>query len=129
MPGFVHVDIAADDPERAAGFYNRVFGWTVTKLAGPTPYWLVTPTDGSGPGAGIGKRDKPWQTVIPTIDVRSADEIAERIVREGGNIVLPKTAIPGIGHLVTFKDTEGNILAALQADADNPFAGGPGDGG
>jgi predicted enzyme related to lactoylglutathione lyase len=38
MPGFVHVDIAADDPERAAGFYSRVFGWTITKLAGPTPY-------------------------------------------------------------------------------------------
>ena len=50
MPGFVHFDIAADDPERAAGFYNRVFGWTITKLAGPTPYWLVTPTDGFGPG-------------------------------------------------------------------------------
>jgi uncharacterized protein len=125
MPGFVHVDIAADNPERAAAFYNRVFGWSITKLEGPATYWLATPADGKGPGAGIGKRDQPWQTVIPTIDVKSADEIADLIVREGGTIVLPKTTIPGVGYLVTFKDTEGNILAALQADADNPFAGGP----
>jgi predicted enzyme related to lactoylglutathione lyase len=125
MPGFVHVDIAADNPERAAGFYNRVFGWAITKLEGPVPYWLATPADGKGPGAGIGKRDQPWQTVIPTIDVKSADEIAELIVREGGTIVLPKTTVPGVGHLVTFKDTEGNILSALEANADNPFAGGP----
>ena len=43
MPAFVHMDIAADDPERAARFYNRVFGWDITKLEVPVPYWLVTP--------------------------------------------------------------------------------------
>jgi predicted enzyme related to lactoylglutathione lyase len=125
MPGFVHVDIGADDPERAGRFYNRVFGWTVTKLEGPTPYWLLKPPDGSGPGAGIARREEPWQSVIPTIGVDSADATAAAIVAQGGSIVVPTTSIPGVGLLVTFKDTEGNILAALEADAANPFAGGP----
>lgn len=40
MPKFVHIDIATDDPERAAGFYEKVFGWGVRKLEGPVPYWL-----------------------------------------------------------------------------------------
>jgi predicted enzyme related to lactoylglutathione lyase len=125
MPGFVHVDIAADDPERAATFYRNVFGWTVSKLDGSQPYWLVTPPDGSGPGAGIAKRELPWQTVTPTIDVASADAVASAVVKEGGTILIPKTAIPGVGELVTFRDTEGNVLAALEAAASNPFAGGP----
>ena len=37
MPKFVHIDIAADDPERAAAFYKNAFGWTIDKLEGPVP--------------------------------------------------------------------------------------------
>jgi predicted enzyme related to lactoylglutathione lyase len=50
MSGFVHIDMGAEDPERAARFYNRVFGWTVTKLEGPVLYWLVTPPAKVGQG-------------------------------------------------------------------------------
>jgi predicted enzyme related to lactoylglutathione lyase len=60
--------------------------------------------------------------VTPTIDVASADDSAARIVAEGGTIVVPKMLIPGVGHLVTFKDTEGNVFAVLEALADSPFA-------
>jgi predicted enzyme related to lactoylglutathione lyase len=119
------MDIAADDPERAARFYNRVFGWSTTKLDGPTPYWLVTPTTAPAPGAGIAKRELAWQGITPTIDVESADDYAKKIVAEGGTIVIPKTSIPGVGELVTFKDPEGNILAILEAAAENAFAGPP----
>ena len=31
-------------------------------------------------------------------------------------LVEPKTAIPGVGYLVSFKDTEGNVMAVLEAD-------------
>jgi predicted enzyme related to lactoylglutathione lyase len=37
-----------------------------------------------------------------------------RIEAEGGSIIKPRTLIPGIGHLVSFKDTEGNVLAILE---------------
>jgi predicted enzyme related to lactoylglutathione lyase len=120
MPAFIHMDIAADEPERAARFYNRVFGWTISKLEGPMPYWLVTPK--SGPGAGIAQRDQPWQSVTPTIEVESADDYAARVVAEGGTILVPKTSIPGVGELVTFRDTEGNVFAILEPAADNAFA-------
>lgn len=120
MPGFIHMDIAADDPERAVGFYRKVFGFDVTKLDGPEPYWLVTPPE--GPGAGIAKRGLDWQKVTATIDVADADAIADAIVQGGGKILIPKTSLPGVGELVTFEDTEGNVLAALQAAPGNPFA-------
>ena len=123
MPQFVHMDISADDPERAARFYERVFGWKITRLEGPTPYWLLTPPEGgTAPGAGIAARSAPWQGVTPTIDVASADLYADRIVKEGGTIFIPKTEIPGVGQLVTFKDTEGNVLAILEPATDSQFA-------
>lgn len=128
MPKFVHIDIAADNPQRAADFYKSVFGWAVQKLEGPTPYWLLSPSASPGEappiGAGVAQREEPWQSATPTIDVPSADEYSKRIEAEGGSIVRPKTLIPGIGQLVTFKDTEGNVFAILEPVVGNPFAGG-----
>jgi predicted enzyme related to lactoylglutathione lyase len=68
----------------------------------------------SAVSAGIAKRDEALQTVTPTIEVASADEYARRIEAEGGSIIRPKTLIPGIGQLASFKDTEGNVLAILE---------------
>ncbi|GAB4350690.1 MAG: VOC family protein [Oricola sp.] len=115
MPKFVHIDIAADDPERAAGFYERVFGWSIRKLEGPVPYWLIaTSDDPADLGAGIAKREQAWQSTAPTIEVTSADEYSARIEREGGTVVAPKALIPGVGYLVGFRDTEGNVFALLE---------------
>ncbi len=120
MSGFVHIDIAADDPERAAYFYEKVFGFTTTKLDGPEPYWLVTPPE--GPGAGIGERTYDWQKVVATIDVPDVDATAEAIVANGGRILIPRTTLPGVGLLVTFEDPEGNPMAALQPAPGEPSA-------
>jgi uncharacterized protein len=124
MPKFVHIDIGADDPERAAQFYRDVFGWTVTKLDGPMPYWLIsTGDDPSEIGGGIGQRTEAWQTVIPTIDVASIDEYEKKLVKAGGTVVTPKQLIPGVGQLLNFKDPDGNIFSILQPAEDNPYAG------
>lgn len=125
VPRFAHIDIAADDPARAAGFFAKVFGWKVQKLEGPVPYWLLSTDASPGStaiGGGIAQRDEPWQSVTPTIEVSSADKYAAKIVAARGTIVQPKTLIPGVGHLVSFKDTEGNVFAILEPAEGNPFA-------
>lgn len=117
MPRFIHIDIAADDPEREASFFRNVFGWKADKLEGPVPYWLLNP-DPDNPtavGAGIAKREQPWQTVNPTIDVPSVDIFSAKIEAAGGTIVIPRADIPGVGALVTFKDPSGNIFSILEA--------------
>lgn len=89
--------------------------------ADPVPCWLVGPGAAEGIGAGIAKRSEPWQTVTPTIEVASADDNQRKIIEAGGTIIVPKPLIPGVGKLVTFKDTEGNIMAILEPDQANPF--------
>lgn len=119
--GFVHVDIPADDPARAARFFAEVFGWGTQELPGATPYWLLLPGT-PGVGAGIGKRELASQTVTPTIGVASVSECAARIAAAGGAIVTPATALPGVGLLMVFSDTEGNLFSALEPAPGEPFA-------
>jgi predicted enzyme related to lactoylglutathione lyase len=38
MPRVVHFEIAANDPDKAAAFYQEVFGWKITKWEGPQEY-------------------------------------------------------------------------------------------
>lgn len=119
MPRVVHFELTADDPERATRFYADVFGWDVQKWDGPEDYWLIT-TGKDAPGidgAIMGRADGfPRQAAINTIDVESVDEVCSAIAAHGGEIMQPKTTIPGVGYLAYCKDTEGNIFGVMQRD-------------
>jgi len=112
------IDISADDPQRAIRFYENVFGWRITKWNGPMDYWLITTGEESEPGinAGLAKRENPGQFSTPFIGVRSVDEYAAKVELGGGTIIQPKMAIPGIGYLIAFRDTEGNTLGMIEKD-------------
>ncbi|MDZ4794362.1 MAG: hypothetical protein SGI83_08815 [Bacteroidota bacterium] len=51
-----------------------------------------------------------------TIAVENVNKIIEKVEQHGGKILLPKTAIPYVGWLTKFLDTEGNLICAMQAD-------------
>ena len=123
MPRPVHFEIHASDPERAVNFYNKLFGWEFQKWEGPMPYWLITtgPQDQPGINGGLVQRrgEIDGEAVIAfvcTIDVADVDASATTATANGGQIVVPKVAIPGVGFLVYCKDTEGNIFGMMQSD-------------
>ncbi len=123
MPRVVHFEIHADDPQRAANFYQGVFGWDIKKWEGPEDYWLVTTGQAPEPGidGAIVKRMGPINgdaviAYVCTVDVPSVDDAIAKITSQGGTIVLPKMPVPGVGWLVYAKDTEGNIFGSLQSD-------------
>jgi uncharacterized protein len=119
MNRVVHFEVSADDPERAAKFYETVFGWTATKWGGPKDYWLLTtgPDDQPGINGGIFKRMGPVGHVN-SIDVASVDDAAAKVVAAGGEVVVPKMPIPGVGWLIYCKDTEGSVFGLHQKDCD-----------
>jgi predicted enzyme related to lactoylglutathione lyase len=118
MPRVVHFELAADDPERAANFYRTVFGWQIEKWAGPMEYWLIMTGPEGEPGidGGLGKRGDPGEHTTNTIDVDSVSEYVEKIVANGGTVVLPQHAVPGVGYLAYCADTEGNIFGIMESD-------------
>ena len=124
MSRVTHFEIHASDPERAVNFYQTVLGWQFHKWEGPMPYWLITtgPDDQPGINGGLTQRrgEIDGQAVIAyvcTVNVDDVDASANTATANGGQIALPKMAIPGVGWLVYCKDTEGNIFGMMQADA------------
>ena len=118
MPRPIHFEIPADDPERIGSFYQTVFGWTVQKWEGPTPYWLITTGPDGEPGinGGLLKKRDPEQPCVNTVGVGNLDEAMASVTGNGGTICVPKMPIPGIGWLAYGKDPEGNIFGMMQAD-------------
>ena len=117
MPRVIHFEISADNPQRAAVFYQNVFGWNFQKWGGPQEYWLVTTGPPQEPGidGGMFIRKGPVGHVN-TIDVPDVDAFAAKVTSAGGEVVVPKTAIPGMGHLIYCKDTEGSVFGIFQSD-------------
>ena len=120
MGRVVHFEIVADDAERISKFYENVFGWTVQKWDGPIDYWFLMTGDEKEPGidGAFGMRQSEEDIPVNTIDVKSVDEAVKKIKANGGDIVRPKQAIPGVGYLAYFKDTEGNLWGIMQRDTD-----------
>ena len=116
MPRVVHFEIGADNPERAAEFYRKVFDWKIEKWKGPVDYWLVTTGEGNIPGIDGAIMEKANQSTVNTVDVPSVDEFANRITQAGGKIVMPKRAVPGVGYMAYCADPEGNIFGIMQSD-------------
>ncbi|HEU5102611.1 MAG TPA: VOC family protein [Roseiflexaceae bacterium] len=118
MARVVHFELAADDPERAIQFYEKVFGWQIQKWDGPQDYWLATTGERGTPGidGAIMRRDPNMPAVVNTIDVASLDESLAKLTANGGTVVAPKMTIPGVGYMAYCQDTEGNTFGMMQAD-------------
>lgn len=116
MARVVHFEIPADDPERAINFYSNVLDWQIQKWEGPTDYWLATTGPEGTPGInGAIVARNGYRNVVNTVAVTSLDETARRVEANGGTIALPKTTVPGVGFLMYFVDTEGNLFGAIEA--------------
>lgn len=123
MARVIHFEIHADQPERAVAFYTTALGWTFQKWDGPMPYWLITTGQGPGIDGGLLQRRGPspadgaavncYTCVVDTEDV---DALIGKVAAAGGTCVVPKMAVPGVGYVAYFKDTEGNIFGAMQND-------------
>lgn len=123
MSRVIHFEIHADQPERAIRFYSSLFGWTFQKWDGPMPYWMVMTGDGPGIDGGLMPRQGPppadgaaCNCYTCVLDTNDLDGLLARIPPAGGVCVVPKMAVPGVGYLAYFKDTEGNIFGAMQSD-------------
>lgn len=123
MPNNIkHFAINADSIGRARRFYEKVFDWKFRPW-GPPDFFLISTGDEHDPGvqgALQGRRDlaegKPIHGYECTISVDSVDETIAAIEKHGGKIVMPKYVIPGVGTLIYFQDTEGNIAGAMHYD-------------
>lgn len=112
----VHVD----DTDRAAAFYEKVFGW-VFEPWGPPGFYLIYTGDEASPGVQglMHKRHEPrsgsgLNGLECTFAVDDVDAVKERVIANGGTITMDNAPIPTVGVLIRFLDTEGNEIGAMK---------------
>ena len=87
----------------------------IKKWEGPFEYWEFKTGEPNEPGidGGLAKRSKAEESLTPFIKV---DDYASKIEANGGKVIQSKTAIPGVGYMLVFKDTENNRLGLMELD-------------
>jgi predicted enzyme related to lactoylglutathione lyase len=125
MNPVVHFEIPYDDRKRMAQFYETAFGWQTQLLAEDMGNYVLattTETDEKGPkqpgaiNGGFFQKRPDWPAQHPSI-VIAVDDIKDavrRVTDAGGKVLGEPLEIPGVGHYVSFTDTEGNRVSMLQ---------------
>jgi predicted enzyme related to lactoylglutathione lyase len=120
----VHFEVHATDPARAIVFYERTFGWAF-KQWGDQEYWLIStgPTDEPGIDGGLLPRrgdgpqtGAPVNSFVVTVQVDDLDTTVKAATDAGGDVRLPRMALPGVGYLAYVADTEGNLIGVMEPD-------------
>lgn len=117
----VHFAVQADDVDRARAFYAAVFGWRFEAWGPPGFLRIQTGTaDVPGLEGALYARHVPrdgsramlgYRCTIAVDDVEGTARLVEA---NGGVITTPLSTIPGVGSLIEFEDSEGNIVCAMR---------------
>lgn len=121
MNRIVHFEIPANEPSKVIEFYKSVFGWNIQQW-GLEEYWLAFTGDKSQHGID-GAIFRPSSAMhgdgfVNTIQVENIDQSIEKIKASGGQIVVDKRVIPGLGYQAYAKDVEGTLFGLIQEDSD-----------
>lgn len=122
----IHFEMPYEDRQRMADFYTKAFGWKAQMLGEEMGNYVtvatiqtdernMVQTPGTINGGFYGKNpevpDQYPSIVIAVDDVHAA---MEEIKAAGGEVVGEPMEIPGVGHFVSFYDTERNRCSVLQ---------------
>ena len=105
-------EIPVDKPERAKKFYGSLFGWKINPFPTMKDYWHIDTSGGDDtPDGGMMPRMCPEHTITNYVNVASVTKSMAKVVKLGGKVCKPKTAVPGMGYLSICQDTENNTFA------------------
>ena len=116
-----HFAINTDDVGATWAFYGTVFGWQFQDYGAPG-FVQILNKEGTAPMGAIQERRQLLESE-PTLGFEctfAVDDIAaarERILAAGGRILMEKSTIPSVGHLLAFVDPGGNPALAMEYDS------------
>lgn len=108
-------ELSTAEPEKAASFYERVFGLEVETTEHPVHYTSLK-IDGRAV-AGILKTTPEMGDFPPSWDVYfacdDADATAESVVAAGGKAIRAAFDIPGVGRMAVLQDPHGAVFEVI----------------
>jgi len=121
MNSIGYFEIQSSDPKRELKFYQTVFGWKFIKEDYvPLEYYRI---ETNGINGGLLKRpakipppESGTNAFVCTIQVSSFDNTEKKILENGGQVALPKFAIPGRCWQGYFLDADNNTFGIFEVD-------------
>ena len=117
-----HFSINADDVPRARHFYESVFGWKF-KQAGPPDFYTIDTGEKGEPVCMESlhprrelKEGRRMSGFECTIAVPSISKTIAAIRIQNGTIIMEEATVVGMGRMIVFEDTEGNVVGAMEYD-------------
>ena len=119
-PHLTHFAINTDDVDATRAFYGSVFGWEFREY-GPGFVQILDESGEKPMGAIQQRRDlldgAPTLGFEATIGVDDVDAVRDSVLAAGGKVLMEKSTIPSVGHLMAFEDPGGNPVLAMQYDS------------
>jgi len=121
MNSIGYFEIQSFNPEREIQFYKTVFGWKfIREEFVPIEYYRI---ETNGINGGLLKRPAkvpPMEcgtnAFVNSIQVENFDRTSELILQNGGQVALPKFAIPGRCWQGYFIDADNNTFGLFEVD-------------
>lgn len=114
-------EIQSSDPQREMKFYSAVFGWDFMRQENvPIEYYLIKTDTIFG---GLLKRPAPvppthsgTNAYVCSMQVASFDKTSKLVLDNGGQIAMPKFAVPGRCWQGYFIDADHNTFGIFEVD-------------
>ncbi len=105
----VHIELSAKNLSEADKFYADVFGWKIEVDERFNYHQFEAPGGPGGAFVELGEQTKAGD-ILPYIGVDDIEAMLKKVEAAGGQALMPKTEIPGVGWWGLFADPTGNHL-------------------
>jgi predicted enzyme related to lactoylglutathione lyase len=116
-----YFEIQSSEPGRDIKFYENIFEWKFTKEEDlPIEYYRIETNSING---GLLKRpakvpptESGTNAFVCSVDVKDYDKTHELILQNGGQVALPKFAVPGKCWQGYYLDLDNNTFGIFEVD-------------
>ncbi len=110
----VWFEVIGSEGAKLRSFYGELFGWRYDVNA-EMDYGMVAADAGRGIPGGVGSGDA--QRVTFYVSTPSIDDALAQAKRLGGDVLMPRTALPDGMFLGMIRDPEGNAVGLVEEHA------------
>lgn len=116
-----YFEIQSSQPDREIDFYQKVFDWKFTRDENvPIEYYQIKTNGIHGAllkrPAKVPPKEHGTNAFACSILVENFDQTAQTILENGGQVAMPKFAIPGRCWQGYFLDADQNVFGVFQLD-------------
>lgn len=114
---FVWHEQVSSDPEKAEGFYTRLFDWG-SETFGESDYAMISSGGRAHGGYGRAMEGAPPPHWLNHIQVEDVDATVEKAKQAGGKLAAGPFDMPGVGRMAIIGDPQGAYVGVYRPEGE-----------